>query len=97
MPAPTLRDCLVRFFEEHDPPHRSLRFEYDRSGFYEINGYIMMDDMVGAIEAWAIAKTIPEAEEEDPYRPVSEASQTMIERLTKFYKPAPNLDDEIPF
>lgn len=96
MPAPTLRDCLVKFFEEHDPPRHYLRFEYDHGGIYEISGYIMLDDLVGAIEAWAIAKAVPQSEEENPYRPISEASQTMIERLNKFYRPAPDPDD-LPF
>lgn len=96
MIAPTLRDCLLRFLEEHDPPRRHMRFEYDGGGIYQIDGYIVLDDLVGAIEAWAIAKTVPPAEEEDPYRPISVASETMIERLTKFYRPAPDPDD-IPF
>lgn len=96
MPAATLRDCLLQFFEEHDPPRRTLHFEYDQGGIYAISGYVVMDDLIGAIEAWAIAKTIPPAEEDDPFRPVSVASQTMIDRLNKFYAPAIDPDD-IPF
>lgn len=94
MPAPTLRDCLVKFFEEHDPPRSTLYFADDGYGEYRIDGHFVMDDLVGAIERWAIAPTVAPAEEDDPYAPPPKAS--MIERLTKFYAPAPDPDD-IPF